>query len=68
LYDFFVKITHYFNKVGFVDRVATLVAHFKALTESKDQKALKIATITCLSLIALKQTENLGNSLLLIAI
>jgi len=36
-----------------VDQVATLEVNFKVLTESKDQKTLKIATVACLSLTAL---------------
>ena len=51
-----------------VDPVATLWENLKVLEESKYQKTLKIATIACLSLISLQQTEMLGNSLLLIAI
>ena len=42
-----------------IDPVATLGGDFKALTESKDQKTLKIATFACLSLVALSQTEML---------
>ena len=53
-----------------LDPVATLCCggNFKGLTENKDQKTLKIATIACLSLIAQKQTEMLGNTSLLIVI
>jgi len=36
-----------------VNPVATLGAQFQSLDESKDQKTLKIATIACLSLLAL---------------